>query len=92
MILILAVIFGVVVGTFGADIISLVDMINNGELLIGYADIPMFLYLLLTQSPEYLEATLMNLGQGMLFAGVGVIVLIMQQAKAVSGTKVQDLQ
>ena len=92
LILILAIIFGVVLGTFGADVFTLVDMINNGELPIEYADIPALILVMLVDSPEYVEATIANLGQGILFAGLGVAVLLMQQAKAVSGTKVETLE
>lgn len=91
-ILILAIIFGVVLGTFAADVIALVQMINDGELYLDFVDIPELLILMLAESEEYRTATLVNLGQGLLFAGLGVVVLLSQQAKTVSGTKVQDLQ
>lgn len=90
-ILIIAVIFGVVAGTFAADAISLAQMIDAGELL-GWemGDIPLII-LMLFEDAEYVTATLSNVGMGLLFAAIGVFSLLRKTNKAVSKAKVIDL-
>lgn len=90
-ILIVAVIFGVVAGTLSADVIALVQMINDGELAMAYGDIPMLMMIML-EDPEYSGAVLGNIGQGLLFAALGVFALLAQANKAVSGTKIETLE
>lgn len=91
-ILILAVIFGVLLGTFAADALSLAGMISNGELLgWGYGDIPEMFLILLSDS-EYLTATLGNIGMGLVFAALGVFALLRKAGKEVAGTKFIDLE
>lgn len=91
-ILILAVIFGVLLGNFGYDAYSLGKMILDGELR-GYAlsDIPSMIGLLLQEDSEYVSITLRNILMGLVFAGLGVFSLLMKAGKEVSGTKVIDL-
>lgn len=91
-ILIVAIIFGVVLGTFAADAITLAQMINEGETFLSYGDIPGYLLALFTESDDYCGAVLGNLLQGMLFAALGVAAILMQANKAVSGTKIVDLE
>jgi hypothetical protein len=90
-ILIIAVIFGVVAGTFAADAISLTQMIDAGELL-GWemGDIPLIM-LMMFEDTEYVTATLSNVGMGLLFAALGVFSLLRKTNKAVSKAKVIDL-
>lgn len=91
-ILIFAVIFGVLLGTFAADAYTLWGMIRDGTLY-GYAvsDIPRLIVFLLGADHEYLTATLSNVGLGLLFAGLGVFALLRRTGKEVAGTKVKDL-
>lgn len=91
-ILILAVIFGVLLGNFGYDAYTLATMIWDGELP-GYAlvDIPSMIGFLFENEPEYVSATVRNILMGLLFAGLGVFSLLMKAGKEVSGTKVIDL-
>ncbi len=91
-ILILAIIFGVLLGTIVPDVITLAQMISSGELL-GYSfvDIPMLLVYLLQIEPEYLRATLSNGGLGLLFAALGVFSLLRKTGRDVSGTKFTKL-
>lgn len=91
-ILIVAILVGLLVGTFGADAISLVQMINAGELPgATYGDIP-FMFLLLLTDPAYISATLGNLALGVLFAALGVWAFLRKAGKEVSKTKVVILE
>lgn len=92
-ILIIAVILGVLVGNFGADVITLVQMIGAGELPdMVYGDIPWLILLVLLEDGAYLMATLSNIGMGLLFAGLGVWTLLRRANAEVSGTKIIDLK
>lgn len=90
-ILIVAVIFGVVVGTFGAYVLMVVTMINNGETYMTYADIPAFLMILLGDE-EFRGAAMADILQGLLFAALGVFALLWKANKDVSGIKVENLE
>lgn len=91
-ILIVAIIFGVVLGTFGAYALQVVMMINNGETYLTYGDIPGFLLALFTEDAEFRGAAMSDILQGLFFAALGVVFLLMQANKAVSGTKIVDLE
>ena len=92
-ILILAVIFGVIVGNFGADVITLAQMISAGELEgFVYGDIPLLILMILVEDAEYMMATLRGLGMGLLFAGLGVWSQMRRVKAEVSGVKVADLK
>lgn len=91
-ILILAVIFGVLAGTVASDVITLIGLINDGDMFgMTYGDIPAFLLLLFTEDPEYRSATLSNIGMGLLFAAIGVFALLRKTGQNVSGTKIIEL-
>ena len=90
-ILIVSIIFGVVVGTFAADVFTLASMINNGEILLTYGDIPRMLMTLLAEDAEYVSAVTSNILMGLLFAGIGVFALLRKAGKEVADTKVIDL-
>ena len=93
LILILAVIFGVVLGNLGSDVIYLVQMIAAGEAVgWGYADIPLLMLLALMEDPEYLMYIVKNLVMGLLFAGLGVWSQMRRVKAEVSGVKVIDLK
>ena len=91
-ILILAIIFGVVLGNFAADAIALGEMILNGEVY-GFTlgDIPKLIIRLLITDGEYVRGTLGNMGLGLLFAALGVFGLLRKTGKAVSNTKMKVL-
>ena len=75
-IIILCSILGVIVGTFGADVIYLVISIKNGQLSpLGYKDIVPAIVYLLTNRAEYRTSTLANIGIGLVFAFVGIFSL-----------------
>lgn len=92
-ILILAVIFGVLLGTFAADAFTIIGMINDGSIeTLTYADIPGFLVMLLLNDSEYCSATVSNVLMGLLFAGLGVFALLRKAGKEIAGTKVIELE
>ena len=87
-ILIFAILFGVLVGTFLPDVFVLVGMINGGELpgaTIG--DIPLVILYTLLGDGEYLRGVLANMGAGALFAGLGAFALLRRTSKEVADTK-----
>ena len=92
-ILIIAIILGVLIGNFGADVITLVSMINAGELEeVVYGDIPFLILFVLVEDPEYLTYVLGNIGMGLLFAGLGVWSQLRRVRAEVSDTKIIDLK
>lgn len=92
-ILILVIIFGVVLGTLAAECISCAEMIGSGELAdLTYGDIPVLILALLTVEAEYRNAVGLNILLGLLFAGLGVFTLLRKTGKAVTETKVIDLE
>lgn len=92
-ILIIAIIFGVLAGTFAADAFSLISLINNNELPgFTYGDVPVMILYLLSVDSEYLAATIGNILLGLLFAALGVFALLKKAGKEVSGTKIIDLE
>ena len=87
-ILILAVLFGVLAGTLAADVVTLGSMIRAGELPgLDASHIPALMIYMLFGNPEYLRATLSNVGMGLLFAGLGVFALLRRTSKEVADTK-----
>lgn len=93
LILILAIIFGVLLGTLAADVMTLGGMIAGGELPgFTYGDILPLIFMLLTEDAEYASATMSNILMGLLFAALGVFALLRKTNKAVSNTKFVDLK
>lgn len=90
-ILVVAVIFGVVMGNLFADAWTLVGMVNSGELYLEYGQIPALIFALLMEEPEYLTATLQNIGMGLLFAALGVYSLLRKAGKETAPTKFVEL-
>lgn len=91
-ILIVAIVIGVLLGTFGADAFTLVSMISDGEAYLTYSDIPEFLMTLLLEDSEYASAVGSNILMGLLFAGLGVAALLRKASKEVADKKFIDLQ
>ncbi len=76
-VLIIAIILGVLAGTVASDAITLAQMISAGELPgITYGQIPKLIAFLTVNDPEYLRATIVNCGMGLLFAALGVFGII----------------
>lgn len=91
-ILIIAIIFGVVLGTLIPDAVTLVQLIDSGE-LIGYTymDIPAMIVFLMATDSEYMGATVGNVLMGLLFAAVGVFALLRKTGKEVTGATIKKL-
>lgn len=91
-ILAVAVVLGVVMGTFAADVMTLVQLINETEgMMMTYGDIPQFLLMLLQEDAEYAAAVATNIGTGLLFAGLGVFALLRKAGAEVADQKFVDL-
>lgn len=91
-ILIVAIVLGVVLGTFAADAMTLVKLISESEYAImTYAEIPEFLLELLREDSEYAGAVAKNIGMGLLFAALGVFALLRKTGTEVAGQKFVDL-
>jgi len=92
-ILILAIIFGVVLGTVGADFIDLAQVIGEGEwegFVIG--DIPGVILANLIENSEYQRGVLINVGTGLLFAALGVFALLRKAGQEVSDATIKKLK
>lgn len=91
-ILILAIIFGVLLGTIVPDVITLAQMIGSGELE-GFAmgDIPYMIIELLQTDPEYRNGTVANILMGLFFAALGTLSILLKAKKETSGTKMKKL-
>lgn len=92
-ILIASIIFGVVIGTLCADVITLLQMIGNGELPgVIAGDIPALMLYMFLEDPEYRSITLKNIGMGLLFAALGVYYFVFRTGKEVAGAKIVELK
>lgn len=92
LILAIAAIVGVVVGTFAVDYVTLAQMISAGELP-GFemGDIFYMIGVLFVEDPEYLRITLSNIGMGLLFAFLGEWFFLKRAYKETKGFKMKDL-
>lgn len=90
--LVIAIILGVVLGTFAADAIDLAMAIGSGELPdFVYGDILPLILFLFAEDVEYMRAVLSNCGMGLLFAALGVWGILRKTKKEVTGTRMIDL-
>ena len=91
-ILIVAIIFGVLLGTIIPDVVVLAQMINSGELTgFAYGDIPYIIIETMKLDSEYLSGTVSNILTGLFFAALGVFAILMKAGKETSGTKFKKL-
>ena len=91
-ILIVVIILGVLLGTFAAETLAVITMINEGEIYLEIAQAPLLVLAVLIEDSEYASAVLGNAGMGLLFAALGVYSLLKKAGKAVAGTKVKNLE
>lgn len=90
-ILLFAIVFGVVLGTFGAYIWELGSAIQSGEFYgYTYADIPMMLGVLLEDS-EFVSLVFKDTLLGLLYAALGAFGLLIKTGKQVSDFRMIDL-
>lgn len=93
LILILAIIVGVLLGTVGGDVLTVLGMLREGELYgLSFGDIPGFLLLNWQENPEYRQGVISNIGTGLLFAALGVFAMLKRTGREVSGTQVVELK
>jgi cyanate permease len=92
LILLVAALLSVVVGTLGADALTLVQMISDGELYGSYGDILPFIGELLVTDSEYLTGTLLNIGLGMVFALLGMFGVLYQTHKETQKVKMKEIK
>jgi len=91
-ILIVAIVLGVLLGTVGGDAMTLLDMMNSGELPgFSAADIPWFIATMWAESPEYRSGMISNIGMGLLFAALGVYAILRKAGREVADIKVTEL-
>lgn len=92
-ILIVAVIFGVLLGTITADVFTIIGMMNDGDLYgFTYGDILPLIFFLLAGDADYRGAVVANVLMGLLFAGLGVFAMLRKTGRDVSGTQLIDLE
>lgn len=91
-ILIVAIVFGVLLGTFAAETFTVIGLINNGELNLEIAQAPLLVLAVLKDDPEYAAGVGGNVLMGLLFAALGVFTLLRNAGRAVAGTKVKSLE
>ena len=90
-ILIIVIILGVLLGTFGADALYLAGLVSEGALY-TYSEIPMVIFYFLVSDTEYVIGSASNILMGLLFAGIGVFALLKKAGKEVADTKFVDLK
>lgn len=91
-ILVLAVIVGVVLGTFASDAVTLGAMIANGEISLSYGEIIPYIFYLLGDSTEYFDATMANIVEGLLFALIGMGGMLYKTHKETKKFQMKDLK
>ena len=91
-ILIFAIIFGVLLGNIGSEVITVVSLMQSGDLpgLVA-GDISWLILAGLVDDAEYRGLVIKNILMGILFAGIGVFALLRQTGRNVSGNKYVDL-
>lgn len=83
---------GVVLGTFGGEMIALIKEIAAGTLPgITYGDAPVLVLALLANEPEYQSVVLNNLGMGVLFAAVGIYFILKKTHRSLKGLVIKEL-
>ena len=91
-ILIVAIVFGVLLGTILPDVVYLAQGIGSGEYIITYGEIFPVILATLLYEPEYQQSVLANGGLGLLFAALGVFALLRKASKEVADAKILYLE
>lgn len=92
-ILIVAIIFGVLLGTVGAYGISLANEIAQGTVEgFTYGDIPGLLLVLVLEDAAFRSSVIGNVVMGLLFAALGAYVVVRNTGREVAGKKMIDLE
>ena len=90
-ILILAVIFGVVLGNLGSELIALFQELADYGYSLTFREGVEFMFQLIAEEPEVRAQVIKNVALGLFFAALGVIGLIARTKKEVSLPKIIDL-
>lgn len=91
-ILVIAIVLGVLLGTFGGYLWQLAGMIGSGELPgMSYGDLP-YLFVFLLADSEFLASAAKDILMGLLFAGLGTYGILRNTGKEVAGFKMTDLE
>lgn len=92
-ILILAIIFGVLVGTYGGYALTIMQALNAEPVPgVTYADIPELLSLMIEYEPEVQSGMISDVAMGLLFAALGVFAMLKKASDDVSGIKIVELE
>ena len=93
LILVVAIIAGILFGTFAADWFILYEMLGNGEIPGATAGdlIPMMIEMF-KMDEDLCLATAKDIGLGLVFAALGVFAILKKAAKEAKPTKVKDLK
>ena len=91
-ILVIAIVLGVLLGTFGGYMWQLAGMIGSGELPgMSYGDLP-YLFVFLLSDSEFIAGAAKDILMGLLFAGLGTYGILRNTGKEVAGFKMIDLE
>ena len=83
---------GVVLGTFGGEMIALIKEIAAGTLPgFVYGDAPVMVLTLFINEPEYQSIVLRNLGVGVLLAAVGIYFILQKTHRNLKGQTIKEL-
>lgn len=92
-IVIIASIIGVLVGNVAADYYAVFALINDGSITgLAYGDILPYLMYLFSVDEEFLRLTLIDAGEGILFALLGTYGIFREIRKETAGNKFKDLK
>ena len=90
-ILVIAIVLGVLLGTFGGYLWQLAGMVGSGELPgMSYGDLP-YLFMFLLADSEFIAGAVKDILMGLLFAGLGTYGILRNTGKEVAGFKMTDL-
>jgi len=86
-------VLAVVLGTVGGEVLGVIGYISSGELMgFTYADaFPLVMYIL-TTDPAAMSVLVRNVISGVMFALLGVWIILRNVKKEVSGVKVTELK
>lgn len=92
-ILILAIIFGVLIGTYGGYVLSVMQAMNEYPIPgLTYADIPELISIMMEQDPQMRSGVISDVCLGLLFAALGVFAMLKKTSADLSGVKIVDLE
>lgn len=91
-VLVLAIVVGVLLGTFLSEAYEFYSLIQSGAVSLRYSDIPMAIYAFIVDYPDYRAAILKNVIMGLLFAALGVYSLLRRTGAELRGETFTELE